>query len=88
MFNRRNNHLTPNSGEYLCMNWYCANRFPLQRMPLLFAAATREHNDANMLAMGARVIGSGLALRIVDTFLDTSFSNEERHNRRINMIED
>ena len=52
------------------------------------AAATREHNNANMLAMGARVIGSGLALKIVDTFLDTPFSNDERHIRRNNMIED
>lgn len=52
------------------------------------AAATREHNDANMLAMGARVIGAGLALKIVDTFLDTTFSNEERHVRRVNMIEE
>ncbi|MDE7246996.1 MAG: ribose 5-phosphate isomerase B [Lachnospiraceae bacterium] len=52
------------------------------------AAATREHNDANMLAMGARVIGSGLALKIVDTFLETPFSKEERHIRRVNMIED
>lgn len=51
------------------------------------AAATREHNNANILAMGARVIGSGLALKIVDTFLDTPFSNEERHIRRINMLE-
>ncbi len=52
------------------------------------AAATREHNNANVLAMGARVIGPGLALKIVDTFLDTPFSNDERHIRRINMIED
>ncbi len=52
------------------------------------AAATREHNNANILAMGARVVGPGLALRIVDTFLDTPFSNDERHIRRINMIED
>lgn len=51
------------------------------------AQATREHNDANIVAMGARVIGPGLALKIVDTFLDTPFSNEERHIRRINMIE-
>lgn len=51
------------------------------------AAATREHNDANMLAMGARVIGPGLALKIVDTFLDTPFSNDDRHVRRISMIE-
>ena len=51
------------------------------------AKATREHNDANMLAMGARVIGPGLALKIVDIFLDTPFSNDERHVRRIGMIE-
>ena len=49
------------------------------------AQATREHNDANMLAMGARVIGPGLALKIVDIFLDTPFSNDERHVRRIGM---
>lgn len=52
------------------------------------AEATRSHNDANILAMGARVVGSGLALKIVDTFLDTPFSNDERHIRRINLIED
>lgn len=52
------------------------------------AQATREHNDANILAMGARVIGPGLAVKIVDTFLHTDFSDEERHVRRIQMIED
>ena len=51
------------------------------------AEATRQHNDANILAMGGRVIGVGLALKIVDTFLDTPFSNDERHIRRISMIE-
>ena len=51
------------------------------------AEATRLHNDANILAMGGRVIGAGLALKIVDTFLDTPFSNEERHIRRIGMID-
>ena len=51
------------------------------------AKATREHNDANILAMGARVVGEGLALMIVDTFLDTPFSNDERHIRRIAQIE-
>lgn len=51
------------------------------------AAATREHNNANMLAMGARVLGPGLALKIVDTFLNTEFSNDERHIRRIEKIE-
>ena len=52
------------------------------------AKATREHNDANILAMGARVIGPGLALEIVKAFLETDFSNDERHIRRIKMIED
>ena len=51
------------------------------------AQATREHNDANILAMGARVIGPGLAIKIVDTFLHTDFSGAERHARRISMIE-
>lgn len=52
------------------------------------AQATREHNDANILAMGARVVGPGLALKIVDTFLNTEFSGEERHVNRIRQIED
>ena len=52
------------------------------------AEATRQHNDANILALGARVTGPGLALKIVDTFLDTPFSGDERHLRRISMIEE
>ncbi len=52
------------------------------------AKATRQHNDANMLAMGARVVGPGLAVEIVKDFLNTEFSNEERHIRRIKQIED
>lgn len=51
------------------------------------AEATRQHNDANILALGGRVVGTGLALKIVDTFLDTPFSNEERHINRISLIE-
>ena len=51
------------------------------------AEATREHNDANILALGGRVVGAGVALKIVDTFLNTPFSNEERHIRRISQIE-
>ncbi len=53
----------------------------------LSAKMTRLHNDANMLAMGAGIVGTNLALDIVDTFLDTDFSGEERHQRRINLIE-
>lgn len=52
------------------------------------AEATRLHNDANILCMGGRVLGPGLAVKIVDTFLHTEFSNEERHIRRISMLED
>lgn len=52
------------------------------------AEATRLHNDANVLAMGARVIGTGHALKIVETFLNTEFSNDERHIRRIRMMEE
>lgn len=53
----------------------------------LSAKMTRLHNDANVLAMGAGMVGSNLAMDIVDTFLDTPFSGEERHQRRINLIE-
>ena len=51
------------------------------------AQATREHNDANVLALGARVTGTGLALKIVDTFLHTKFSEDKRHVARIRQIE-
>ena len=51
------------------------------------AEATRQHNDANVLALGGRVVGTGLALKIVDTFLNTEFSQDERHERRIRLIE-
>ncbi len=52
------------------------------------AEATRLHNDANILAMGARVIGVGHAIKIVDTFLNTEFSGNERHIRRIKMLDE
>ncbi|WP_317854207.1 ribose 5-phosphate isomerase B [Chakrabartyella piscis] len=52
------------------------------------AKATREHNNANILAMGARVVGVGLALEIVKAFLETPFSNGQRHINRVNQIED
>ena len=68
-----------------------ANKVPGIRAALcgdcFSAEATRSHNDANILALGARVVGEGLALKIVDTFLDTPFSNDERHIRRIRKIE-
>ena len=54
----------------------------------LSARMTRLHNDANVLAMGAGIVGPNLALDIVETFLTTDFSGEERHQRRIDLIED
>ena len=51
------------------------------------ARLTREHNDANILVMGAGIVGEILAMSIVDTFLNTEFSNEEKHIRRIGKIE-
>ena len=59
----------------LCTDCFCAE-------------ATRQHNDANILAMGGRVVGPGLAVKIGDTFLNTEFSHAERHQRRIDMIEE
>ena len=50
------------------------------------ARLSREHNDANILVMGAGIVGEILAMSIVDTFLNTEFSNEEKHIRRINKI--
>lgn len=54
----------------------------------LSAKLTREHNNANVLALGAGIVGTNLALEIVDTFLNTEFSNGERHMRRVGMIEE
>lgn len=51
------------------------------------AKMARLHNDANMLALGGGVTGKNLALEIVDTFLDTEFSEGENHKRRISKIE-
>jgi len=68
-----------------------ANKVPGIRCALcsdsLTAKMTRLHNDANVLAMGAGITGELLALEIVDTFLKTEISGEERHARRIRKIE-
>lgn len=53
----------------------------------LSAKMTRLHNDANMLAMGAGLVGPNMANEIVDVFLDTEYSGEERHSKRIALIE-
>ncbi|GMO54167.1 MAG: ribose 5-phosphate isomerase B [Termitinemataceae bacterium] len=50
------------------------------------AKLSREHNNANMLALGGRVVGDELAKMIVQTWLNTEFSNEDRHRRRIEKI--
>ena len=53
---------------------------------LMSAELTRLHNDTNMMAMGAGVVGEMLALQIVDTWLGTEFSQEARHQRRIDKV--
>lgn len=52
------------------------------------AAMSREHNNANILCIGARVVGLSLVLEIVRTFLATPWSDEARHVRRVQMITD
>lgn len=50
------------------------------------AQMTRLHNDTNMMALGAGVVGPNLALQIVDTWVGTAFSGDERHQRRIDKL--
>ena len=52
------------------------------------AKMTRLHNDTNMMALGAGVVGENLALEIADVWLTTEFSGDERHQRRINKLMD
>ncbi|KEQ25210.1 ribose 5-phosphate isomerase B [Paenibacillus tyrfis] len=67
-----------------------ANKVPGIRCALvhdLFSAkATREHNDSNVLALGERVIGPGVAQEIVKIWLETEFSEGERHRNRVNKV--
>lgn len=51
------------------------------------AEMTRAHNNANVLALGANIVGEGLAIKILDVFLNTEFSEGERHVRRIGLID-
>lgn len=53
---------------------------------LMTAKLTREHNDTNVMALGAGVVGQMLALQLVDTWLGTEFSHNERHQRRIDKV--
>lgn len=68
-----------------------ANKVPGIRAALcsdtFSAHSCREHNDANILAIGERIVGPGLAMDIVDTFLNSKFEGD-RHQRRINKISD
>lgn len=67
-----------------------ANKVPGIRCALCTDATcarlTREHNDANILALGGGIVGVNLALDIVKTFLETEFSHLEKHQRRIDKI--
>lgn len=58
----------------LCQDSFCAKM-------------TRLHNNANVLAMGGGIIGPGLAVEITETFLNTPFSEEEKHCHRVGMID-
>ena len=53
---------------------------------VMSARMTREHNDTNMMAIGAGVVGQMLALEIADTWLGTEFSHADRHQRRIDKV--
>ncbi|MBR4971979.1 MAG: ribose 5-phosphate isomerase B [Oscillospiraceae bacterium] len=68
----------------------CANKVHGIRCALLSdvksAEMTRLHNDTNMMALGAAVVSEELAMQIVDTWLDTPFSGEPRHQRRIDKM--
>lgn len=88
------------SGECTCGILICgtgigmsitANRYPGIRAAVCTESfsvrATREHNNANVLCMGARVISPETCIELTDLFLDTPFSNDERHIRRIEKIE-
>lgn len=67
-----------------------ANKTPGIRCALVSdtfsAKATREHNDTNVLALGERVVGPGLAMDIVRIWVETAYSNAPRHDRRIQKI--
>ncbi len=65
------------------------NRFPAARAALCtnatMARLSRQHNDANVLALGSRIIGIEVARECVSAFLDTPFDGS-RHQRRIDML--
>jgi ribose 5-phosphate isomerase B len=67
-----------------------ANKVPGARCALAWSTETaelaRQHNDANLVSIGARMHDTATALALVDTFLSTAFSGDERHSRRIGML--
>lgn len=68
-----------------------ANKIPGIRAALCtnvyMAAMTRSHNDANVLCLGAKVTDTDLSIEIVDVFLSTDFCGEQKHVRRVDMLE-
>ena len=84
-----NGILICNTGSGMTM---AANRFKGIRAALCHsettAAAARDHNNANILVMGASVVDAELAAKIIKTFFETGFSNAERHIRRNNMLDE
>lgn len=73
-------------GMSIAANKFAGIRAALVSDPLS-ARLTREHNDSNILCMGARIIGEELAKEIVNVWLGTDFSGDARHKRRIEMLE-
>lgn len=71
-------------GEQLAANKVKGARAALCNC-LYTARMAREHNDANVLSMGARVVGMGVALEIVEIFLNTEFEGG-RHQRRVDQV--
>ena len=77
---------TTGIGVSICANKVKGIRCALCSDPLS-AKMTRLHNDANMLALGAGIVGPNLAEAITDAFVETEFSGAQRHARRIRQIE-
>jgi ribose 5-phosphate isomerase B len=69
---------------------YAANRHPGVRAAVAWspeiARLAREHNDANVVSIGARMHDEATAVRLMELFLETPYSDEERHTRRIAML--
>ena len=74
------------NGIQMTLNKHQGIRAALCWTPEL-ARLARQHNNANVLVLGAGIVGMNLALKIVDTFMTTDFSGDERHQRRIDLIE-